>query len=152
MVQKQCARAPVGGFERALTSQDGKHYDDMLAALGEFTGFRWNALYDLEADQNVHQMVLETASLVQRSVRRADTDDAGDVMDTAEKWVTNFEKVVDTVYRMKLGQIDYGPRDTDGWLMWNSDRMPPSTLVNRGGYATVVFVAGLSWQESKRLL
>ena len=53
---------------------------------------------------------------------------------------------------MKLGQIDYGPRDTGGWLLWNSDRMPPATLVNRGGYVTVVYVAELSWAESNELI
>ena len=124
----------------------------MLVALEGFSGFRWDAHGELAADQNVHQRVLQTASLVQRSVRQANADDAGVVMDTAERWVTIFERVVHTVYRMKLGQIDYGPRDTSGWLLWRSERMPPTTLANRGGYVTVVYVAELSWAESNELI
>ena len=73
-------------------------------------------------------------------------------MATAERWVTIFERVVHTVYRMKLGQIDYGPRDTSGWLLWRSERMPPTALANRGGYVTVVYVAELSWAESNELI
>ena len=69
-------------------------------------------------------------------------------MRAAESWVVSFEKVAHTVYRMKLGQIVYGPDDTDGWFLWHSHLMPPATLVNQGGYISVVHVAELSSDEA----
>ena len=49
-----------------LTGQEGDYFAEMLVALERFSGFRWDQPEGLAADQNVHQRVLQTASLVQR--------------------------------------------------------------------------------------
>ena len=58
VVREQCSKGVVteSGWS-ILTGQDGDYFAEMLVALEGFGGFRWDALDELAADQNVLSLI-----------------------------------------------------------------------------------------------